>query len=81
MDISDDKTPTDSSDSPVGIVADAAALAAARLKNSQYENAELHYNEIHGMIYRIAENYVNRLRRYNHYDKTTQDGTRKNDDG
>ena len=71
MDISDDETPTDSSDN----------TAAANLKNSQYENAELHYNEIHGMIYRIAENYVNRLRRYNHYDKTTQEGTRTNKDG
>ena len=68
MDISDDTTPTDSSDN-------------TSLTNSQYENAELHYNEIHGMIYRIAENYVNRLRRYNHYDKTTQEGTRTNKDG
>ena len=71
MDISDDTTPTDSSDN----------TAAANLKNSQYENAELHYNEIHGMIYRIAENYVNRLKRYNHYDRTTQEGTRTNKDG
>ena len=68
MDIGDDTTPTDSSDNTA-------------LTNSQYENAELHYNEIHGMIYRIAENYVNRLKRYNHYDRTTQDGTRTNKDG
>tara|TARA_R110002096_G_scaffold15866_13_gene54595 strand:- start:969 stop:3836 length:2868 start_codon:yes stop_codon:yes gene_type:complete len=65
MDITDDMTPLDSSDSTV----------AAKLKNSRYENAEIHYNEIHGMLYRVAENYVNRLRKYNNYDKTTQNFT------
>lgn len=71
MDISDDTTPIDSSDS----------TSAQKLKNSRYENAEIHYNEIHGMVYRVAENYVNRLRKYNNYDKTTQDGIRTNVDG
>jgi len=65
MDITDDLTPLDSSDS----------TAAEKLKNSKYENAEIHYNEIHGMLYRVAENYVNRLRKYNNYDKTTQNMT------
>jgi hypothetical protein len=71
IDISDDLTPIDSSDS----------TSAEKLKNSRYENAEIHYNEIHGMVYRVAENYINRLRRYNNYDKTTQSGTRTNVDG
>jgi len=65
MDITDDLTPLDSSDS----------TAAQKLKNSKYESAEIHYNEIHGMLYRVAENYVNRLRKYNNYDKTTQNWT------
>ena len=62
MDITDDRTPINSSDS----------TAAEKLKNSRYENAEIHYNEIHGMVYRIAENYINRLRKNNNYDKATQ---------
>jgi hypothetical protein len=67
MDIHDDTTPADSANSGVA--------------NSKYENAEIYYNNIHGMLYRVAENYVNRLKRYNNYDKTTQDGTRTNIDG